>query len=229
MCAVQMQLHVRKKEPPRAQIWISNFWRIGNGPKFHVRASPTPTPPHFVLSPPPGSEKVLKLWCFFKLSLLHVFWWPVGMVSGHSLEDSSWNTGRRLSQCFLHFSDVSCSFPLFGFGGGGGGEGGIRTLVFTAFSPLCTTHCARMWNKTRGHKRPCQIRRCPKHWYLLRFCLVVRHTAQQCGAGRVVTSVHANCDDAQNTGIFHVFASLYNILRKDVEEEKLSQASMPFG
>ena len=104
-----------------------------------------------------------------------------------------------------------------------------NTLVFTAFAPLRTTHCARMWNRTRCHKRPCQLRRCPKRWYMPRFCLVVQHTAQGCGAGHVVTSVHANCDDAQITGIYRVFASLYNILRKDVEQEKLSQASMPLA
>ena len=136
------------------------------------------------------------------------------------------------------FPAVSSCSALGGgaWGGGGGGDKNIihtasmhKTLAFAVFSPLCTTHCARMWNKTRCHKRPCQFRRCPNHWYLPRFCLVVRHTAQQCGAGHVVTSVHANCDDAQNTGIFHIFASLYNILRKDVEEEKLSQASMPLA
>ena len=49
--------------------------------------------------------------------------------------------------------------------GGGGGWGGDKnvihlasmpkTLVFTAFSPLCTTYCTRMWNKKICHKRPC--------------------------------------------------------------------------
>ena len=34
---------------------------------------------------------------------------------------------------------------------------------------------------------------------------------------------------AQNTGIYSVFASLYNILHKDVEQENLSQASMLFA
>ena len=34
---------------------------------------------------------------------------------------------------------------------------------------------------------------------------------------------------AQNTGIYSVFASLYNILHQDVEQENLSQASMPFA
>ena len=113
----------------------------------------------------------------------------------------SWNTGRRLPQSFLHFSDVSCSFLLFGFGGGGGGGGDKnfihtasmhKTLAFAVFSPLCDT-------------------------------------ARGCGTRHVVTSVHANSDDAQNTGIYRVFASLYNVLRKDVEEEKLSQASMPLA
>ena len=157
------------------------------------------------------------------------------MSTSCNLLGGSWNTGPRLPRGFRHFRQSMVCFRLWGGGGGRGDKNVIhiasmhKTLVFTAFSPLCTTHCARMWNKTRCHKRPCQLRRCRKHWYLPRFCFVVRHTAQQCGAGHVVTSVHANCDDAQNTGIFHVFASLYNILRKDVEEEKLSQASMPLA
>ena len=104
-----------------------------------------------------------------------------------------------------------------------------KTLVFTAFSLLCTTHCARMWNRTRCHKRPCQLRRCTKHWYLPRFRFFVQHTVQGCGTGHVVTSVHANCDDAQNTGSCRVFASLYNTLCKDVEQDTLSQASMPIA
>ena len=69
-----------------------------------------------------------------------------------------------------------------GGGGVGGGRGGgwagwgwgdkniihiasmPKTLAFTAFSPVCTTYRARLWN--------------------------------------VVTSVHAFCDHAQNTGIY---------------------------
>ena len=121
-------------------------------------------------------------------------------------------------------------------GGGGGGEGDknvvhillpCTTLWYLPRFRLFVQHTAQVCG-TR-HVVTCQFRRCPKHWYLPRFCLVVRHTAQQCGAGHVVTSAHANCDDAQNTGIFHVFASLYNTLRKDVEEEKPSQVSMPLA
>ena len=40
---------------------------------------------------------------------------------------------------------------------------------------------------------------------------------------------HSYFARAQNTGIYSVFAFLYNILHKDVEQENLSQASMPFG
>ena len=69
----------------------------------------------------------------------------------------------------------------------------------------------------------------PKHWYLQRFRLFVQHTAQGCGTIKSITSVHAFRDHAQNTGIYSVFASLYNILHKDVEQENLSQASMPFA
>ena len=66
-----------------------------------------------------------------------------------------------------------------------------KTLVFTAFSPLCTTYSARMWNKKSCHKHPCQLRRCPKNWHLPRFRLFVQHTAQGCGTRKAVTSVHA--------------------------------------
>ena len=55
------------------------------------------------------------------------------------------------------------------------------------------------------------------------------HTAQGCGTKHVATSVHANCDDAQSTGICRAFASLYNIPRKDTEQDTLSQASMPIA
>ena len=70
---------------------------------------------------------------------------------------------------------------------------------------------------------------CPKHWYLKRCCLFVQHTAQGCGARHVVTSIHArNCSDhAQNVGLYRAFACLYDILCKDVEQNTLSQASMP--
>ena len=50
-----------------------------------------------------------------------------------------------------------------------------------------------------------------------------------CGTGHVVTSVHAFRDHAQNIGIWNEFASLYNILRKDMEQGKLSQACMPLA
>ena len=41
--------------------------------------------------------------------------------------------------------------------------------------------------------------------------------------------IHAFGDHAQNTGIYSCIASLYNILRKDVEQDTLSQASMPLA
>ena len=50
---------------------------------------------------------------------------------------------------------------------------------------------------------------------------------KESGTRKSVTSVHAFRDHAQNTGIYSVFASLYNILHKDLEQENLSQASMP--
>ena len=54
-----------------------------------------------------------------------------------------------------------------------------------------------------------------KHWYLQRCRLFVQHAAFG--------------DHVKNTGIYTVFASLRNVLHKDVEQVKLSQASMPFG
>ena len=61
-----------------------------------------------------------------------------------------------------------------------------------------------MWNKNVCHKRPCLSRPCPNHLYLQRFV-------------------------PKSTGMYSVFASLCNILHKDVEQERLSQASMPFA
>ena len=48
------------------------------------------------------------------------------------------------------------------------------------------------------------------------------------GGGGDDNNVHVTAfgDHAQNTGIYRFFASLYNILRKDVEQDTLSQASM---
>ena len=90
-----------------------------------------------------------------------------------------------------------------------------KTLVFTAFSSVCTTYRARLWNKTRCHKHPCVLRPCPKHWYLRpkhwylqHFCHFVQHIAQGCGIRKAFTSVLAFGDHAQNTGIYSVFVSL---------------------
>ena len=49
------------------------------------------------------------------------------------------------------------------------------------------------------------------------------------GTRHVNTSIHAIHDHAQHIVICTFFASLYNILRKDVEQGKLSQASMPLA
>ena len=43
--------------------------------------------------------------------------------------------------------------------------------------------------------------------------------------GQVNVHVIAFGDHAQNTGIYSIFCSLYNMLRKDVEQDTLSQAS----
>ena len=71
-----------------------------------------------------------------------------------------------------------------------------RTPVVTLILPLCATYCTRMWNKQSCHKCPCPWCPCPKRWYLQRCRLFFQHTAQGCGAGHIVTSVHANFDDA---------------------------------
>ena len=122
-------------------------------------------------------------------------------------------------------------------GAGGGGGGGMNVLRAAAahitgiysVSPLRTACCARMWSKTRCHKHPCLWRPCRKHWYLQRFCLFIQHTVLVCGTRRVVSSVHAFGDHAASTGINSAFASLYNILCKDVQQDALSQASMPLA
>ena len=125
--------------------------------------------------------------------------------------------GPGLPQFFLHFSPVSCTFPFVRLWGGGGpvGQGGGDKNVIRSpctkhwYLPrfhLSGKHGARMWNKTRCHKRPCFSRRCPEHRYLQHFCLFVQHTAQGCGTSKAVTSVHAFGDQAQNTGVYSVFA-----------------------
>ena len=111
----------------------------------------------------------------------------------------SWNAARSRPYVFQHLLRHFL-FPCWLWGGGEWG-GGVRTSFV--------------------------LRPCTKHWYLPRFRFFVQHTVQECGTGHVVTSVHASCDDAQNTGIYRVFASLYNTLCKNVEQDTLSQASMP--
>ena len=110
----------------------------------------------------------------------------------------SWNTGPTLPRGFRHFRQSMACFRLWG----GGVGGGVKNVIHIACMPK-------------------------KHWYLPRFRLFVQHTAQGCGTRHVLTRVHANFDDAQNTGIYRVFASLYDIPRNNAEQDTLSQASMP--
>ena len=105
-------------------------------------------------------------------------------------------------------------FPC-GFGGGGGGWGGWG------------------WG---GDKNIIHIASTPKTLVFTAFSQFVQPTVQGCGTRHVVTSVHAFCDHAQNTGVYaqkhwylQHFRRLYNILRKDVEQEKHSQASLPLA
>ena len=67
------------------------------------------------------------------------------------------------------------------------------------------------------------LRPCPKHRYLQRLRLFVQQM-QGCGTRKSVTGVHAFCDHAQNIGIYSHFASLHNMLRKDVEQEVGTEA-----
>ena len=66
--------------------------------------------------------------------------------------------GKKLVSALL---DDFLRFSCWGEGGVGGDKKVIhiasmpKTLVFTAFSLLCTTYCTRMWNKKICHKRPC--------------------------------------------------------------------------
>ena len=58
---------------------------------------------------------------------------------------------------------------------------------------------------------------CPEQWYLQCFRLFVHTLRKGCGTRHVVTGVHALGGHAQKKLVFTVvFASLYNILRKDV-------------
>ena len=70
------------------------------------------------------------------------------------------------------------------------------------------------------------LRPCPKHWYLQCFRLFVQHTVQRMWNK---TRCHKRPDHAHNTSMCSVLASLRNILHKDVEQGKLSQAPMPLA
>ena len=103
-----------------------------------------------------------------------------------------------------------------------------KTLVFTAFSLLCTTYRAKMWSKTRCHKHPCLWRPCPKHciYSVIVFCTTY------CARMWSKTRCHNHpClwRPCPKHCICSVFASLYNIPRKDVEQDTFSQASMPLA
>ena len=127
--------------------------------------------------------------------------WFLCVVSG--VGPSSWTTARTRPWVKVHFLECICVYLWFK-GGNGGGRGGFRTSFI--------------------------LRLCPKPWHLPHFHLFVQHTAQGCAQGcgtrHITASVHAFGDHAQNTCIYSVFITLYNILRKDVEQDTLSQASM---
>ena len=74
-----------------------------------------------------------------------------------------------------------------------------NTLVFTAFSPLCTTYCTRMWKKKTCHKRPAfhdhaqhtshKNRQSPEIWQMrFRKCKPPKNTA----AEAVLAEMHEN-------------------------------------
>ena len=64
-----------------------------------------------------------------------------------------------------------------------------KTLVFTAFSPLCTTHCAKHVEQETLSQASMPLATMPKTF--------VQHTVKGCGAKKAVTSVHAFGDHAQ--------------------------------
>ena len=82
--------------------------------------------------------------------------------------ESSWVVAQRTAICLVVslFFGFSFGFSLFLLGGGVDknvihNATMLKTLVFTAFSPLCTTY-SKMWNRKGCHKCPCPSRPCPK-------------------------------------------------------------------
>ena len=116
---------------------------------------------------------------------------------------SSW-WRARYSPCILQvlLKPFAGFFQVL-FGCGGGEVGGIRTLLI--------------------------LRPCRKHWYLQCFRLFVQDTAQR--MWNKTRCHHRPClsQPCPKHWYLRVFSSLYNILHKDVEQGKLSQASMPLA
>ena len=135
----------------------------------------------------------------------------IGIINNSCNNISCSSTHARRRTGVLCVSEPVCTTGagFWGVGGVGGGGREDNNIHVTAFgimpktliiilqhlcSALCTTHCARMWSKTRCHKHPCTAycarmwsktschkhlcfwRACPNHWYLQRFCLFVQHT-----------------------------------------------------
>ena len=101
-----------------------------------------------------------------------------------------------------------------------------KTLTFTAFSLLCTTYCARMWNKTRCHKRTCLSRPCQKMLVFTAFRPLCTTYCARMEQDKTGFHKHPYLWQPCPTQVCPAFWPLYNMLRKDVEQDSLSQAPM---
>ena len=133
-------------------------------------------------------------------------------------------------RCFLQ----KCVVRLWGGGGPGSGGQERHSYCIHAQNTGFNRVSASLYNTLRQDVEQDTLSQASmlfatmtKHWYLPRCCLFVQHTALGCGTSKAVTSVHAIDVHAQSTGICSVLASLYYILRKDAEQDTLSQASVP--
>ena len=111
----------------------------------------------------------------------------VFVTISHTLADGieiTSGTNQRPRLCQRHHLRPRGVLHLGVFGGGG--EGGNHFNSYGDLAPnmgLCG-FLPRMfdvyfWNKTRGYKRSCPLRRCPQHRYLQRLCLSIQRIVEQ--------------------------------------------------
>ena len=99
--------------------------------------------------------------------------------------------------------------------------GALRFFSFERFFKCCSA------GGVGGISEVIHIKSKPKTAVYSLFASLYDTMRKGCGTRHVVTSIHALGDHAQNA--YRAFASLDNILHKDVEQGKLSQASMPLA